>query len=238
METKAAAQVTPVHPAPCQAIALSWSQQMPAPPSTLPCQHSHRPWYLSHWSPTCDKAGTPTERQGLLQPPAWKHPCNGTGISQNSSSLLALGRLPEVQGSPKDESAMTGFKYPVLLNIPFFNKCINSSIPLDLCIQGKLPGWSACPENMGQHGQSSRTQSSLTALPGPGEGALCSHCWGQCQGSHTPATPPSPAGQHLPEQVTSNHLQQMQGFCVAEENRNHLHNTCFLWEYTDISGPE
>lgn len=129
---------------------------------------------LLHWSPSRDKAGTPSEWQGPVQPPAWKHPHNGTGISQNSFSTLGLGRVPEVQGWPKDESEVTGFKYPVLVTIPFFNKSINSSFPLDLCMQGKALGRPACPENKGQHDKGSRPQSSPTCFPPAGEGALCS----------------------------------------------------------------
>lgn len=94
-------------------------------------------------------------------------------------------------------------------------------------MQGKVLGRPACPENMGQHDKGSRPQSSPTCFPPAGEGALWSLLGtmrGQL-GCHTPATPPSPAGQPLPEQVSSKQLQQTQGFCVAEENRNHPHNT-------------
>lgn len=67
---------------------------------------------------------------------------------------------------------MAGLKYPVLVKVPFFNKCINSSFPLDVCTQGKPPGRSACPESKGQHGQGSRAQSSTLVSPAR-EGALC-----------------------------------------------------------------
>lgn len=122
----------------------------PSPPFTFPSQHSHRlcpsplvaiPWQSRHTFRVA-RAGAVSCMEASLQ---W------TGISQNSFSMLGLGRLPKVQGSPKDESAMAGLKYTVLVNFPYLNKCINSSFLLDLCIQGKLPGKSACPKNKGQH---------------------------------------------------------------------------------------
>lgn len=122
IEAEAAAQDTPVliqqiHPAPHQAIALSWSQPTPAPPFPFPSQHSHRlcpsPLVTIPWQSDTHRAA------GAGAASCTEHPHNGTAVSQNSFSMLGLGRLPKAQGSPKDESAITGIKYPVLVNIPF-----------------------------------------------------------------------------------------------------------------------